>query len=568
MDVKQLYERAARYTEYERDEHFRAEVIQAVNDEDSDELHDRFYTALSFGTAGMRGVVGGGFNRMNSYMVQLVTQGFADYINEAVDENPSVVIAYDSRNYSPQFAQNAAEVLCANGITAYLYDEITPVPLLSYAVRKLSATAGITITASHNPPEYNGYKVYWSDGAQVIAPHDARIVEHVRKITDGSMIKRLDLESSEEKGLLKSVPPEVNASYYQDVIDMIRRPNVFESPEQHMVVYTPLHGSGKVPVTTLFDRMGITYELVGEQSEPDGDFPTVEMPNPEDKKAMNLAVSLGRKLGADIILGTDPDADRLGIGVPVNEEKTEYQLLNGNQIAVLLCDYLIEAHRTSDENLVCVKSIVTSDLMRDVVESKGFECRDVLTGFKYIADQMHRIAEEKREFLFGAEESFGYLSVPFVYDKDAVSTALLAVEMMLYYRSQGKSLLKRLDEIWTVYGHYRELVVSKSYPGAEGRSRIEQLMKDFRENGLKDLEDLQVVQTVDLMGGGGEFKLPPADVMIFKLEGGSKVVVRPSGTEPKIKYYIFTVCKCENLQTAKDTTKSLQHSILEALELS
>jgi phosphoglucomutase len=567
MDFETLYEKASRYVKYESDDHFKAEVIQAMNDEDVEELHERFYTSLSFGTAGMRGVIGGGFNRMNSYMVQLVTQGLADYLNDEIEADPSVVIAFDSRNFSPQFAQNAGEVLSANGIKVYLYDEITPVPLLSYAVRYLKASAGITITASHNPTEYNGYKVYWSDGAQVIAPHDQRIADYVKKITDGSLIKRTDIETAREKGMLISVPEEVDQSYFDKVIGSIRKPELFSDPVEHQVVFTPLHGTGRVPVTTIFDRLGVHYALVSEQSEPDGNFPTVDMPNPEDKKAMNLAVSLGRKMKADIILGTDPDADRLGIGVPVDEKKSEYQLLNGNQIAVLLCDYLIETHRTSDQGLVCVKSIVTTDLMRAIVESKGFECRDVLTGFKYIADQMHTIEQENLQFLFGAEESFGYLSVPFVYDKDAVSTAMLAVEMMLYYKKQGKSLLDRLAELWMVYGYYQELVISKTYPGSEGRAKIEALMKDFRTNGPKELAGLKVVQTLDLLSGGGEGNLPSADVLIFKLEGGNKVVVRPSGTEPKIKYYLFTVCKSENLKSAKEISERMQQSLTKALDL-
>ncbi|MGM0431327.1 MAG: phospho-sugar mutase [Spirochaetota bacterium] len=560
MDQKTLFHAAQQYIDLEEDTHFRKEVETALAAGDVQQLSDRFYTQLTFGTAGMRGVIGGGFNRINPYMVQRVTQGLADYLLSTQQEAVSVVIAYDSRNYSQTFAQNAADVLCANGIAVYLCSEITPVPLLSYAVRYLHASAGIVITASHNPAEYNGYKVYWSDGAQVTAPHDVNIVKHVEQV---KTIRRNDAGLGE--ALLKQVPAEVFEHYYERVIASLPHREVFTEGLSHQVVFTPLHGTGRKPIEYLCSRLGVNVATVEEQSMPDGNFPTVEMPNPEDRRAMSLAVNLGQELGADIVLGTDPDADRLGVGLPSDESKSEYELLNGNQIAVLLGDYLLEASKESgDKKLVCVKSLVTTDLLAAMAASHGVECRDVLTGFKHIAVQMHAIEKEGKHFLFGAEESFGYLGVPFVYDKDAVSSAMLLIEMMLYYKQQGKNLLQRLEEIWDTYGYYQEHVLAKSYQGAEGRNTIEQIMKSFRQTPPETMGGLAVTQVVDLQDGTDG--LPPADVVILKLEDGSKVVVRPSGTEPKIKYYVFTVTEAEDLHSAKRNSETKQRRLLEQLD--
>jgi phosphoglucomutase len=565
MDFEDYYQKASDYVRYEQEPVFREEVIQAMNEEQIESLHDRFYTELAFGTAGMRGIIGGGYNRMNSYMVRRVTQGLSDYVNEVFPDKPSVVIAYDSRHYSQVFASAAASVLCANGIRVYLYDEIHPVPLLSFAVRRLQASAGITITASHNPSEYNGYKVYWSDGAQVIAPHDTAIVEKVRSITSGDMIAERSLADAVAAGMLTAVPGEVDEAYYAMVLNSISNPAIFSADIPCSVVYTPLHGSGNVPVQHLLKTLGVDYSVVAAQEEPDGDFPTVTMPNPENPDAMQLAIAQAKRQKADLILGTDPDSDRLGIGVPNDSSKQDYTLLGGNQIAVLLCDYLLSQQRQPITGGVCVKSIVTTDLMKRVAGSYGCECRDVLTGFKYIADQMHRITEEGGRFLFGAEESFGYLWVQEVYDKDAVSAAVLAVEMMLYHASQGTSLLERLDELMRQFGCFAEKVISKSYPGAEGKAAMEQIMKSFRTDCPNEIGSLQVRRVLDLKEGAQG--LPPADVIIITLDGGSKVVIRPSGTEPKIKYYIFSVSEEPDLEAAKRAGLARQQKIMDSLGL-
>lgn len=565
MDFEQLYIKATEYVTNEQDEYVKQEVIQAMNAEDMEDLYDRFYTELAFGTAGMRGVIGGGFNRINPYMVRRVTQGLSEYLLEECKEDITVVIAYDSRNYSDTFAAAAAEVLCANGIRVYLYNSIHPVPLLSFAVRFLKASAGIVITASHNPPEYNGYKVYWNDGGQVIAPHDKGIVKKVQAMTSGEMIRTIDMEEARSKGLLMDVPQRVDEAYYDMVLSSIRSPEVFTQRVPCKVVYTPIHGSGNIPVQHLLRMLNVDYTIVKEQEQPNGDFPTVDLPNPENPKAMSLAMDLAKEVGADIVLGTDPDSDRLGIGIPVDDTKQEYTLLNGNQIAVLLCDYILSMRKDTGRKGVCVKSIVTTDLMKRISESYGVECRDVLTGFKYIADQMKRIEEQQEEFLFGAEESFGYLSVPHVYDKDAVSSAVLAVEMMMYYRLQGKSLLDRLEDIWLEYGFYREKVVSKTYPGADGREQMQQIMTEFRDSPPVEIGGMKVLQIEDLIKGHGN--LPPANVLIITLDGGSKVIVRPSGTEPKIKYYFFSVSQGDDLVDSKERSLEKQQAMMVSLGL-
>ncbi len=564
MDFEMYYEKASEYVKYESVDTFRQEVIQAMNQEDVEELHDRFYTELEFGTAGMRGVIGGGYNRMNPYIVSKVTQGLADYINEASPDNRTVVIACDSRNYSELFSEVSAQVLCANGIRVYLYDTIHPVPLLSHAVRYLGCAAGITITASHNPPKYNGYKVYWSDGGQVIPPHDTGIVSKVRQVADGSMIKTMSSADARSRRLLSGVPEEVDAAYYDKVLADPVRKAAFAEDVPCKVVYTPIHGSGNVPVQHLLKTLGVDYEVVAEQEEANGDFPTVTLPNPENPQAMSLAIELGRKTGADIILGTDPDSDRLGIGFPTDPGKQEFSLLNGNQIAVLLCDYLL-ATRTPATPAVCVKSIVTTDLMGAVAAAAGSECRDVLTGFKYIADQMIKIEAEGKSFIFGAEESFGYNSMLDVHDKDAVSSAILAVEMMKYHAKNGKSLQDRLEEIWGEFGFYLEKVISKDYPGSEGKAEMEAIMRSYREAAPTEIGGMAVESVEDLLAGTGS--LPPADVIILRLKGGSKVIVRPSGTEPKIKFYLFSVAKEADLDAAKAESARRQQAMITSLGL-
>ena len=537
---KDVLQKAQSYIGSEKTEAFRAEVEKALKAEDWDDLYDRFYTALAFGTAGMRGVIGGGTNRINTFMVRKVTQGLADYLKKI--ESPSCVIAYDSRNYSYEFAHSAALVLAANGVRTYLYDTLHPVPMLSFAVRYLKTTSGIVVTASHNPSKYNGYKVYWSDGGQVTPPHDIEIAKLANAVK-AEDIKDGDEDELRRSGILSSVPSDVDEAYYAMVKRSLRRPEIIEIA-QIKVAYTPLHGTGNVPVRTMLKDLGIDVEVVEEQELPDGNFPTVKLPNPESAEAMSKAIELGKRIKADIVLGTDPDADRLGIAIPKNSEKSEYQLLTGNQIATLLADYLLvtslEMGRGGKTPLV-VKSLVTTDLVKKIAEKNGAICKDVLTGFKYIAEQMQKIDDDPscdRYFLFGCEESYGFLTVNDVHDKDAVSSAVAAVEMMCYYASKGISLQQRLDAIYASYGYSTEVVFSRDYEGASGKEKMASIMAGFRALKAGDTLVGRTIESIeDLLKDGTDF--PLSDVVIVRFKSGEKLVIRPSGTEPKIKYYIF-----------------------------
>jgi phosphoglucomutase len=541
QERKLIYQKAEEYVQHEDELLFRKEVADALDEHADDDLYDRFYTALAFGTAGMRGVIGGGTNRINPYMVKKVTQGLADYLLSQT-AHPSVVIAFDSRNFSQLFAQQAALTLCANNIHVYLFSELHPVPMLSFALRKLHATSGIVITASHNPAKYNGYKVYWSDGGQVTPPHDEGMAARVAAVDAGS-IRTMSLAEAKGAKLLEMVPPSIDDEYYAMVVASLSRPDVLASSKT-TVAYTPLHGSGNVPVRTILGKLGVHCEVVQEQEQPDGDFPTVSMPNPEDPQAMRLAVQLGIEKKADIVLGTDPDADRLGIAIPADDAKTSYALLTGNQIAVLLCDYVLhtwkDKTRRKGKQPVIVKSIVTTDLIRHMAEDHGAQCIDVLTGFKYIAEQMQRLETDAEQFfLFGCEESFGYLSHANVRDKDAVSSAVLAVEMMSYYAEHDKSLQERLQEIYRKYGYYTEKVLSFTYEGSSGKQKMRAIMERFRALGEQEQFAGYTITRKDDLLDSQAIGLPAADVVILTFSTGEKMVIRPSGTEPKIKYYLF-----------------------------
>ncbi len=547
MDDKKIMLSASEYLSQETDDRFTAELKTVLEKDDIHELHDRFYTSLKFGTAGMRGIIGGGFNRINPLIVRKVTQGLADYIKSHNTENPDkVVIAYDSRNFSREFAEAAAGVLCGNGIKVFLYYAIRPVPMLSFAVRKLDAQAGIVITASHNPPAYNGYKVYWSDGAQVTPPHDDGIAESAGRISSPDMISEISLSAAEDKGVLVWLNEEFDEHYYTMVKKTLVHPELFSDrslTEKYAVVYTPLHGSGSVPVQKICGDLGISLHVVTEQDDADGNFPTVELPNPEDPGAMKMALDLGEKVGASLIMGTDPDADRLGIAVPSSNDNGGFILLTGNQIASLLCDYMIERLNLPEgdnSSFYCVKSLVTTDLFRNIAEKQGVKCIDTLTGFKYIAEEIARgdLADER--FICGAEESFGYLTNSSVRDKDAVSTVVIVIEMMLWYAKNGFTIIERLEELWRRYGRYDESVVSKTLSGASGLKKIESILENMRKDPPAEFGGMAVTEFTDLAQGTSE--LPKSNVLIMRLEGGSKLVVRPSGTEPKIKFYIFSYC--------------------------
>ena len=521
---EEVLSQAREYIEAETDPVFREEVENAIGMGDWEGLYDRFYTSLAFGTAGMRGVIGGG----TEYLLANVS-------------SPSVVIAYDSRLFSSSFAASVACVLAANGVRVYLYDTLHPVPMLSFAVRYLKASAGIVVTASHNPSKYNGYKVYWGHGGQVTPPHDIGIADLANKVT-ASAIKDMSEGEARASGRLSSVPEDVDKAYYSMVLSSLRRPELIKT-QKITVAYTPLHGSGNVPVRHMLSELGINCEVVKEQELPDGKFPTVKLPNPESAEAMRSVIELAKKTGADIVLGTDPDADRLGIAIPTDPSKKDYLLLTGNQIATLFADYLIQTSKELKRDGIpfIAKSLVTTDLVRNIAERNGGECKDVLTGFKYIAEEIERIESGNnpgRYFLFGCEESYGFLTVTDVHDKDAVSSSVAAVEMMCYYASIGKSLQQRLDEIYSEYGYSTEVVFSNEYDGAEGKEKMKSIMAGLRKLGKgSEIAGRKIASSEDLLGENTGF--PKSDVMIFRFESGEKLVVRPSGTEPKIKYYLF-----------------------------
>ncbi len=551
MDHKELDTKISDYLKYEEHSHFVNDLQQVVDAKNTEELNDRFYTDLEFGTGGLRGVIGGGYNRINPYIIRKSTTGLANYINKTTDKG-SVAIAYDSRNFSELFAEEAALILCANGIKVYLFSSLRPTPVVSYTVRKLSCTAGIVVTASHNPAEYNGYKVYWSDGGQIVPPHDAAIIDEVNAVS--GKVLSMNKDEAVLKGLLVNADNLIDDSYVELVKSCSFRPELMKAEGKNLkVVYTPLHGAGTMLVERTLGEMGIDVITVPEQREPDGDFPTVAFPNPEIVEAMELGLKLAKKESADILLGTDPDADRLGIAVPDGDN---FVLITGNQLGVLLGDYIFSSLK--DKNLLgtksaFVKTIVTTELQKLVAMSYGVKSYDVLTGFKYIAEKIKEFGITGEKYIFGGEESYGYLVTDEVRDKDAVSAAFLTVELTLYHRSMGKSVLDRLKEIWEQFGYFEELLISRYLKGEKGKAQMEGMMSSMRNEPpstfggipLSFMKDYKTGETFNLETGKKEknIDLPSSNVLQFLLQDGSMVTIRPSGTEPKIKFYAS--CKAE-----------------------
>ena len=544
MDEK-LRAACEEYLEFEDHPAFTDELEKLMESGDEGEIRDRFYTQLAFGTGGLRGVIGAGYNRMNPYMVKRATQGLANYINLQGFDNPSVAIAFDSRNYSVEFAESAALVLCSNGIKAYLFSSLRPTPVLSFAVRQLGASAGIVVTASHNPPEYNGYKVYWKDGGQVVPPHDGGILEEVRKVS--GMIKAMKRDDALEKGLLKIIGEEIDTAYLSMIDKYLTRGEVVgRLKEDFKVVYTPLHGTGTALVEAVLSRMNVRYITVPEQREPDGGFPTVISPNPEEAAALKMAIDLARKENADLVMATDPDADRLGVAV---RNDGDYVLLSGNQLGSLLCDYVFSSRveaGTLPDVPVLVKTIVTTELQTRIAAGYGAKVYDVLTGFKYIGEKILEFENTDEEYVFGGEESYGYLAETEVRDKDAVSTAALTVEMAAYDRSKGVTLLGHLDDLYRRHGFFMESLISARFEGEEGKRRIEELMNGLRLEPPAEIGGQPLVEVRDYADGSvrregriqeNAIDLPRSNVLQFVFSSAI-FSVRPSGTEPKIKFYV------------------------------
>ena len=506
----------------------------------TEEIAERFSTDLAFGTAGLRGIIGAGTYRMNIYTVRRATQGLADYLKEQ-QEKVSVAIAYDSRIKSDLFAKEAASVLAANGIRAYLFPELAPTPALSFAVRELGAQGGINITASHNPSQYNGYKVYGGDGCQMTDAAAGAVFEKIEHV-DTFSVRTVPFEQGVKDGTIVILGQEILDRYLDKVEEQCVNPEI-AAKSGLKVIYTPLNGAGNKCVRAILKRIGITnVKVVPEQEKPDGNFPTCPYPNPEIFEALRLGLELAEKSGADLMLATDPDADRVGIAVKCKDGS--YELLSGNEVGVLLLDYIcagrIEQGTMPKDPVMC-KSIVSTPLADKVAEHYGVECRNVLTGFKWIGDQIAKLeaAGQVDRFIFGFEESYGYLAGPYVRDKDAIIGSMLICEMAAYYRAKGSSIKEELERIYAEYGRYLNKVDSFEFPGLSGMDKMAGIMSGLRENPPKDFGGDAVVKVVDYKKPE-ETGLPAANVLIYTLASGCTVVVRPSGTEPKIKTYFTT----------------------------
>lgn len=518
-----------------------------------DRLEDAFYAPLSFGTAGMRGLLGPGINRMNIYTVRQATEGlasFMDTLDQQVKDR-GVAISFDSRHHSQEFAHEAARVLGQHGIKSFVFEGLRPTPELSFTVRHLKTYAGIMITASHNPKEYNGYKIYGEDGGQMPPKESDLITSYVRKATDLFAIPVADEAQLKADQTMTIIGDDIDQAYLENVKTVTINADLAREEGKDMkLVFTPLHGTGQMLGEKALQNAGFTnYEIVPQQAKPDGDFPTVTKPNPEDAAAFDLAIALGKQVDADVLIATDPDADRLGTAV--RQPNGEYQLLTGNQIASVLLHYILEAHKQAGDlpaNAAVVKSIVSTEFATKIANSYGVEMINVLTGFKYIAQQIeHFEATGEHTYMFGFEESYGYLVKPFAHDKDAIQSLVLLAEVAAYYRHQGKTLYDGLQELFKEYGYFREKTISQLYEGVGGPEKIKTLMKKFREEAPTAFAGHQVVTTEDFSqqttttnGKTTELSLPVANVLKYILDDGTWIAIRPSGTEPKLKFYVGT----------------------------
>lgn len=516
-----------------------------------DEIFDRFYRELEFGTGGLRGVIGAGTNRMNFYTVGKATQGLANFINKQGAAAKGVAIAFDSRRMSPEFADTAACVLAANGIKAYIFDSLRPTPELSFALRTLGCTAGIVVTASHNPPEYNGYKVYWEDGAQITAPKDAQIIGEVNAIKDYAEIKKMTTEEAKAAGLYEVIGKEIDDKYMEALKKLVLHPEAIKQMASSLkIVYTPLHGTGNVPVRRVLKELGFEQvTVVPEQELPDGNFPTVSYPNPEDKKAFALALDLAKKVDADLVLATDPDADRLG--VYAKDTKTgEYKVFTGNMSGMLICEYEISQKKALGilpDNGALVTTIVSSNMAQAVAKEYGMKFIECLTGFKYIGEQIKFFEQTgSNEYVFGFEESYGCLVGTHARDKDAVVAVMALCEAAAYYKTQGITLWDQMLNIYNKYGYYKEDLFTMTFKGADGAKKMQDMMDAYRKNTPKQVGAYKVLRLRDYKNdvitdlATGETTptgLPKSNVLYFELENDAWFCVRPSGTEPKIKFY-------------------------------
>ena len=573
MEYLEEYKRWCEGKEF--DEETKKELLEIKDDEK--EIEDRFYQELEFGTAGLRGIIGAGTNRMNKYTVGKATQGLANYILEQGTQEKGVAISYDSRKMSKEFSLQTALILNANGIKTYLFENLRPVPELSFAVRELKCTAGIMITASHNPPKYNGYKVYWDDGAQIVAPRDKEIIEKVRNVTDYSEIKEITKKEAEEKGLFKIVGTEMDDKYIAKLKSLILNPEIVKKQGENLkVVYTPLHGTGNTIAERLLREIGIkNLYVVPEQKEPDGNFPTVDYPNPEDSKAFKLALELAKKVDADVVLATDPDADRLGIFA--KDSKTgEYKNYTGNMSALLIAEYRISQMQEKGmlpQDGMMIKTIVSSNLTDAIANNYGLHLYEVLTGFKNIGAIMRKEEENNgKKYVFGFEESYGCLIGDYARDKDGIAAVMALCEAACYYKEKGFTLWNQMINIYEKYGYYKETQVAIVREGSKGAKEIENMMTSTRNKDVEKIGNYKVLKFKDIdkdyvkdmvTGEITKSGLPKSNVLYYELEDNSWCCVRPSGTEPKIKLYMGI--KADTEKEADRKLEELKEAMVEVV---
>ena len=547
MDYKEVYEQWIANPYF--DEATKEELKSIAEDEN--EIKERFYMDLEFGTAGLRGIIGAGTNRMNIYVVRRATQGLANYIAKVDKKSQGVAIAYDSRHMSPEFAQEAALCLAANGIKAYIFETLRPTPELSFAVRHLGCVAGINVTASHNPPEYNGYKVYWEDGAQITPPHDSGIMGEVKAISDWNTVKTMDKAEAEKAGLFEVIGKEVDDAYMAELKKQVIHMDAIQAEGKNLkIVYTPLHGTGNIPARRILKELGFeNVYVVKEQELPDGDFPTVSYPNPEAAEAFELGLKLAKEVDADLVLATDPDADRLG--VRVKDKNGEYHDLTGNMSGCLLANYEISQRKAVNGSLpedgALIKTIVTTNLADAIAKGYGVKLIEVLTGFKFIGQQILGFEKSgKGSYLFGFEESYGCLIGTYARDKDAIVATMALCEAAAYYKTQGKTLRDAMIEMYEQFGYYKDDIKAVTMKGIEGLQKIQDIMNSLRQNPPAEFAGHKVVAVRDYKADTiknletGEVTptgLPNSNVLYYELTNDAWVCVRPSGTEPKVKFY-------------------------------
>jgi phosphoglucomutase len=543
------------------------EAIKKMHSENPQELADAFYRNLEFGTGGLRGIMGAGTNRMNKYTVGMATQGFANYLNQTYSDGKiSVAIAHDCRNNSRFFAETTANVFAANGIKVFLFEALRPTPELSFAIRQLSCQAGVVCTASHNPKEYNGYKAYWNDGGQLVPPHDKNVIKEVEKIASVDEVKWIGGEMN-----ITLLGKEMDEAYMEMVKSLSVYPEVIEKQHDLKIVYTPIHGTGITLMPLVLKKFGFTnVHIVEEQQNISGDFPTVVYPNPEESEAMGIGLKKAKELDADILLGTDPDSDRVGIGV--KDHKGNWVLVNGNQTAVLAFNYMIEARKAKGiarKNDMVVKTIVTTEMIDEIANQNNIACYNVLTGFKWIAELIKE-KEGKENYIIGGEESYGLMIGDKIRDKDAISAVALLCEMAAYEKEKGRNLFEKLIDLSVQYGCYKEHLISITKKGMDGQQQIAEMMTGYRNHPPKAIAGSDVVQLLDyelrrgknlLSGEVWEIKLPESNVLQFILADGSKISARPSGTEPKIKFYFSVHEKLKSTAEFDEVTNSLNQKI-------